>query len=84
MQNKYIFDCTECSKYYGTLGALHSHISKKHTSVWSNPADTKELMKYTSILEVTETQEISVDEVKGIPSRNGLVDYFTGIIGLKS
>lgn len=81
--DNYLFECTECARIYSTLGGLHAH-AEKHASFKIFGPDTDELMSFTRVLKVTETEEVELDEVEDVPSRNGLIDYMTGIIGLKS
>jgi len=77
-----IFKCTECSKTYSTLGALHAHV-EGHLPFTKWFGDTNKLMEYTKVLEITETEEVAIKDVD-VPTRNGFIDYMTGIIGLKS
>lgn len=82
ISKKYIFECTECGNSYFTLGGLHSH-AEKHTSFSLTP-NVDDLNSLTRVLKITETEEVDLEEVQGVPSRNGFIDYFTGIVGLKS
>lgn len=80
--DNYLFECTECEETYSTLGALHAHV-EGHLPVTKWFGDTDKLMEYTRVLKVKETEEVDIEDVD-VPTRNGFIDYMTGIMGLKS
>lgn len=83
----YIFKCKECGEIRTNLGALHSHIDRHLPVFTKNVSFSVPTAKYeerTKVLEITETEEVDFEELEGYPSRNGVVDYFTGILRLKT
>lgn len=58
----FLYRCTECGKTSLSLGSLHSHI-EKHTP-WYSWGNFDRLMQHTEILEVKETEEVTLEEVK--------------------
>jgi len=79
----YIFKCKDCGEIRSNLGALHSHIDRHLDFSVSIGPDTERYNEMTKVLKIKEVEEIDMDEIDGYPSRNGLVDYFTGILRLK-
>lgn len=69
-----LFECDECGHRTQSLGGLHAHVEQHrgYTRFGIQIPFTKtsmgrrdELMKRTNVLRVTETEEISLDDVEG-------------------
>lgn len=84
MEDKYIFRCGECGEIRSNLGALHSHIDRHLSPSISLGPDTSMYREKTEVLKIKEVKEVDLEDVDGYPSRNGFVDFFTGILRLKT
>jgi hypothetical protein len=80
----YIFRCKECGETRSNLGALHSHIDRHLGFRFSIGPETDEYLEKTKVLKIKEVEEVNLEDVDGYPSRNGVVDFFTGILRLKT
>lgn len=70
-----LFRCRGCDHVFLTLGALHGHaeMHRGYTRFGiqipftkTAPARVDELMKFTEIVRVGETEEVSLEEVEGL------------------
>jgi len=70
-----LFRCKECGQTSMSLGSIHAHCETHRGYTRFNiqipftktsMADFDELMKYTEVLRVEETTEISLSEVEGL------------------
>ena len=70
-----LFLCTECGHTSLSLVALHGHVERHRgytrfgiqiPLTRTSPANVDELMKRTEIVRISETEEISLEEVEGL------------------
>jgi hypothetical protein len=80
----YIFKCRECGEIRSNLGALHSHIDRHIGVDFSLGPKTDKYKEKTKVLKIKEVEEVDLENIEGYPSRNGVVDFFTGILRLKT
>lgn len=80
----YVFRCSECGEIRSNLGALHSHIDRHLDFSFSIGPDTSKYNEKTEVLKIKEVKEVDLEDIDGYPSRNGFVDYMTGILRLKT
>jgi hypothetical protein len=84
MEDNIVFRCSECGEVRSNLGALHSHIDRHLEFSISFGPETEKYRDMTQVLKIKEVEKIDLEEVDGYPSRNGVVDFFTGILRLKT
>lgn len=80
----YLFKCKESGETRSNLGALHSHIDRHLSPSFSIGPEIEKYKEKTKVLKVTEVEKVRFEDVDGYPSRNGFVDFFTGILRLKT
>jgi len=80
----YLFKYKECGETRSNLGALHRHIDRHLPPSFSRGPEIEKYKEKTKVLKVTKVEELELEDVEGYPSRNGFVDFFTGILRLKT
>jgi len=69
------FECAECGFRSQSLGGLHAHVEghwnflgwiRWHLIGWITSSDGNKWMNYTNVVKVTDTDHVSLDDVKGL------------------